>query len=79
MESENRETKKRSKALPITIIVLLLIAGGAYVLSYHNVPSLKVTPDNLVFKDSEKEKEIAIKNVYEKKGIFGVFNFGIIN
>ncbi|MCP4268919.1 MAG: hypothetical protein GY777_25665, partial [Candidatus Brocadiaceae bacterium] len=79
MESENRETKKRSKALPITIIILLLIAGAAYVLSYHDVPSLKVAPANLDFKDSEKEKEIVIKNVYEKKGIFGVFNFGIIN
>jgi Mg-chelatase subunit ChlD len=79
MESENKEIKKRSKALPITIIILLLIAGAVYVLSYHSVPSLKVTPNNLSFKDSEKEKEIVIKNDYEKKGIFGVFNFGIIN
>ncbi|MHC4267097.1 MAG: VWA domain-containing protein [Planctomycetota bacterium] len=79
MESENKETKKRSKALPITIIILLLIAGAVYVLSYHSVPTLKVTPNELDFKVGEKEKEIIINNVYEKKGIFGVFNFGIIN
>ena len=58
---------------------MLLIAGAAYVLSYHSVPSLKVTPNDLNFNDGEKEKEIVIKNDYEKKGIFGVFNFGIIN
>ena len=79
MDSEEKEIKKRSKALPITIVILLLIAGAIYVLSYHNVPSLKVTPDNLNFKNGEKEKEIIIKNDFEKKGIFGVFNFGIFN
>lgn len=79
MESEIKETKKRSKALPITIIILLLIAGTVYVLSYYSVPTLKVTTDDLSFRDSEKEKELTIINVYEKKGIFGFFNFGIIN
>ena len=71
--------KKKGKALPITIIILLLIAGAAYVLSYQSVPTLIVASKDLDFKDNEKEKQIVIKNVYEKKGIFGVFNFGIIN
>ncbi len=79
MESEKKDIKKRSKALPVTIIILLLIAGAVYVLSYYSVPSLKVTPVDLDFKDGEKEKEITVENDYEKKGIFGVFNFGIIN
>ena len=79
MESEEKDIKKRSKALPITIVILLLIAGAVYVLSYYSVPSLKVTPNDLNFKDGEKEKEIIIKNDFEKKGIFGVFNFGIFD
>ncbi len=79
MESEEKDIKKKSKALPITIVILLLIAGAVYVLSYYSVPSLKVTPSDLNFKDGEKEKEIIIKNDFEKKGIFGVFNFGIFS
>jgi len=79
MESEEKDIKKRSKALPITVVILLLIAGAVYVLSYYRVPSLKVTPNDLNFKDGEKEKEIIIKNDFEKKGIFGVFNFGIFD
>jgi hypothetical protein len=65
--------------LPITIVILLLIAGAVYVFSYYSVPSLKVTPNNLNFKDGEREKKIIIKNDFEKKGIFGVFNFGIFS
>jgi Mg-chelatase subunit ChlD len=79
MESEEEDIKKRSKALPITIVILLLIAGAVYVLSYYSVPSLKVTPNDLNFKNGEKEKKIIIKNDFEKKGIFGVFNFGIFD
>lgn len=79
MDSEEKDIKKRSKALPITIVILLLIAGAVYVLSYYSVSSLKVTPNDLNFKDGEKEKEIILKNDFEKKGIFGVFNFGIFD
>ncbi|MBO1225337.1 MAG: VWA domain-containing protein [Candidatus Scalindua sediminis] len=79
MESEKKDIKKRSKALPITIAILLLIAGAVYVLSYYSVPILKVSPNDLYFEGNEKQKEIYIKNDFEKKGIFGVFNFGIFN
>ncbi|KHE92980.1 MAG: VWA domain-containing protein [Candidatus Scalindua rubra] len=79
MENENKDIKKRSKALPITMVILLLIAGTVFVLSYHSVPSLKVTLDDLSFKDDEKEKKIIVKNDIEKKGLFGVFNFGIFD
>jgi von Willebrand factor type A domain. len=76
---ENKDIKKRSKALPITIVILLLIAGTIFALSYYSVPSLKVTPGDLSFKDDEKEKKVIIENDFEKKGIFGVFNFGFFN
>ncbi len=79
MESEKKDIKKRSKALPITIVILLLIAGAVYVLSYYRVPTLKVSPNDLYFEGNEKQKEIYIKNDFEKKGIFGVFNFGIFD
>ncbi|MFV1976217.1 MAG: VWA domain-containing protein [Candidatus Scalindua sp.] len=79
MESEEKDIKKRSKALPIAIGILLIIAGAVYVLSYYSVPSLKVTPNDLTFKVGERKKEISLKSDFEKKGIFGVFNFGIFN
>jgi len=79
MESEKKDIKKRSKALPITIVILLLIAGAVYVLSYYSIPTLKVSPNDLYFEGNEKQKEIYIKNDFEKKGIFGVFNFGIFS
>ncbi|MHC4139225.1 MAG: VWA domain-containing protein [Planctomycetota bacterium] len=79
MENKEKDIKKRSKALIIVIVALLLIAGAVYVLSYYSVPSLKVSLNDLNFRDGEREKGILLKNSFEKKGVFGIFNFGIFN
>jgi hypothetical protein len=80
MESEKKDVKKKiKKILSITTPALLIIAVVIFVLSYYSVPSIKVTPNHLDFKDEEKEKLILVKNSFEKKGILGIFNFGIFD
>ncbi len=79
MKSEKKDIKKIKKTLQITIAVLLLIAVAVCVLSFHSVPSIKVIPSYLNFKDGEKEKLITVNNSFEKEGIFGIFNFGIFD
>ncbi len=79
MESEKKDIKKIRKVVKIAIAVLLFFAVAVYVMSFHSVPSIKVTPSYLDFKDGEKEKLITVNNSFEKKGIFGIFNFGIFD
>ena len=76
MESEEKDIKKRSKALPIAIGILLLIAGAVYVLSYYSVPSLKVTPNDLTFKVGERKKEVFLKSDFGKKVFLGYLILG---
>lgn len=78
MENDNKVKKKKSKALPITIGIMILIAIGVYVLSYYKIPSLKIAQTSLSFEGEENQKEIVLQSVSEKKGIFGIFNFGVI-
>jgi hypothetical protein len=79
MEGNNKAKKKKSKALPITIGVMILIAAAVCVLSYYMVPSLKIAQTSLYFEAEEKQKEIVLQSVFEKKGIFGVSKYGLIN
>ncbi len=80
IESEKEDVREKIKRiLSIASIALLAIAVVIFVLSYHSVPSIKVTPNHLDFKDTEKEKSIVVENRYKKKGILGIFNFGIFN
>jgi len=57
----------------------LSIAVVIFVLSYYSAPCINVTPNLLDFKDGEKEKLILVKNSFKKKGILGIFNFGILD
>ncbi|NOR65619.1 MAG: VWA domain-containing protein, partial [Candidatus Scalindua sp.] len=80
MESEKKDIKKKiKKILSIATIALLSIAVVIFVLSYYSVPCINVTPNLLDFKDGEKEKLILVKNSFKKKGILGIFNFGILD
>jgi uncharacterized protein YegL len=79
MENDNKFKKKKSKALPITIGVMILITIVVFVLSYYRIPTLQVAQTVLYFDEEENQKEIVLQSIFEKKGILGYFNFGIIN